>query len=124
MSDDKIVDFKSRRPVREIKEESERIKEENAKFYDEQTVEMLNALLDHAQAGTLTDFIIVARNPQTNTFFTEITFDRSVDPGKALSFTGVLEGLKLEMSDVAAMAPFFTLDGTVVDPFEEPCEEY
>lgn len=123
MSDnDNIVDLRSRRPLGEIKRERDEVQQKSEQADIDMAVETFEKLIEHAKAGTLTDFIVIARNPATNFYYSDLLFNSSVDANKAFALAGVLETMKLELTDVACAAPAFLIDGTIFDPMQGPEE--
>lgn len=129
MSDEnQIISLKSRRPYRlEQIEEQEHAKAQQEAL-DEATqrqrdyvIERLEMLLQRAREGKLDGFIFAGRNPETDLFVTEVAISYPIVPqDKLLGYLGVTEALKLEVADWAAMSRAETVEGEIVDPFENP----
>jgi hypothetical protein len=136
MSDEKVIDIKSRRPYAVAKAEEAKqrraAKRQAKKQWSEVREEhksVLLEVLDQVRArvadGKLEGLILLAREPTTKLFLTEVVLDdRLIPPNDLHSYVGCMETLKIELADGAAMAPALLNDGSVIDPSEQIDEEY
>lgn len=83
-------------------------------------VDRLRALINE---GRVDGLVFAGQDPVTGYFFTEMCLDEVESRTELFGFMGILENLKLEISENAAMAPALTLSGLVIDPFMEPDDE-
>lgn len=71
------------------------------------------------EQGRIDSLVLVGKDPVTGYFLTETCLDAQDDRTELFGFVGVLENLKLEISEQAAMAPVISLTGDIIDPFFE-----
>lgn len=129
-----VIDIKTRRPwalaraeAQKARRKAKRQEKKEAKLGVEEhraaMLEVLDGVRKLVEAGRLEGLLLIAREPTTKLFFTEIVLDDRIIPNNDLhSFVGCLETLKIELADGAAMAPALLLDGSTIDPEMEPPE--
>jgi hypothetical protein len=125
---DNVISFGSRKPWREEKaaerrqkksegQRRRRDKTEAQKELRETTLETLDKVRALVTAGKLEGLVIVARDPVSKHFLTDVCFDERVTPtGDMFAWAGVLATLEMEVKENATMAPSVQLDGTIIDP--------
>ena len=79
-------------------------------------LDSLRLLVTQGRVGAL---LFVGQDPVTGYFLTETCLDPATNRTELFGFVGVLENLKLEISEQASMAPVINLAGSVVDPYSE-----
>lgn len=87
---------------------------------EEQTKNILDRIekLRHlALAGRLDGLILIASDPVTGYFLTELCLSEEQGRSDLFGFVGVLETLKAEITEKATMSPCMTMDGEILDPF-------
>jgi hypothetical protein len=117
--DPKIVNLNVpfRQPLPEFtpEEEAEDLKRQSIEAH----VMALEDVLRMVRAGDMEGLVIVGKH-KTGHFYTDLVFPHGrCEPQEALTYVGVLEGLKLEMNEIASMAPSVMFDGSILDPFAE-----
>lgn len=69
------------------------------------------------ERGEIDGFMIVAKHKPTGLPYTDIAFPQHQVPVRdAFFYMGVLDCMKNEIADIAAMAPAVLPDGTLIDP--------
>lgn len=79
----------------------------------------LRLLVEQGRIGSL---VIVGQDPVTGYFLTETCLDPATGRTEHFGLVGVLETLKLELTEQAALSPVIDLTGAVVDPYFEADE--
>lgn len=122
---DNVISLRSRKPLAEEQAEEIENKEELNRLFIEGQLELLDKVRAQIEAGNLSNLIIVSRNPQSGMFMHDLIFEPDFHTnGLAFAFAGLLEALKLEITDVAQLTPTLMADGKVVDPhFEDEIPE-
>jgi hypothetical protein len=72
-----------------------------------------------AAAGRIDGLVVVACDSRTGYFLTEICLPADQDKTDLFGLVGVIETLKSELTEQAAMAPYIDLTGTICDPNAE-----
>ena len=122
-----VISISSRKPLtQQMAEDAERAREEgrNQAERDEAFTALQLELLDQVRAqiaaGKLSNLLIVARAPDTGLFMQDLILHPDLARSSAIfGFVGVLECLKLELTEVASMAPTLLANGEVIDAHEE-----
>lgn len=129
-TDGNVIDMKTRRPYWSVEKERKRanrsskrrIKREQMEAREEHRDAMLSCLSGLTrlvQEDKLEGLLIIAREPTSKLFLTDVVMDDRIIPSNDLhAFIGCMETLKIELADAAAMAPALMLDGSVIDPEE------
>jgi hypothetical protein len=129
-----VIDIKTRRPWalaraeaqkarRKAKRQEKKEAKEGIEEHKAAMLEVLDGVRKLVEAGRLEGLLLIAREPKTKHFFTEVVLDDRIITNNDLhSFVGCLETLKIELADGAAMAPALMLDGSTIDPEMEPPE--
>lgn len=87
------------------------------------TLDWLDKIRSQVERGNLENFMILAHAPKSDHFLTDIMpASHGMSPNLAARFMGVLELLKLEVSEVASMMPLLNVDGVVIKPHEDEDE--
>lgn len=76
-------------------------------------------LEDLSKQDRIGNLILIAQDPKTGLFLHEVHHDPRARTVDLLGMIGILETLKLELTERAAMAPSITLDGDIIDPYAE-----
>lgn len=131
-----VIDLKSRKPFAQARAEEakrkrqaarQRRKSENDAVMEhrECVIDALEGVLTMVRAGKLEGLILIAREPKSKLFLTELVLDeRVVLPNDLHAFVGIMETLKLELADsAAATAPALLVGGQVLDPTTIPDDE-
>lgn len=137
MSDETVIDLKTRKPWAQSRAEERKAKRRASRQakknvadavmqHREDMLEVLEKLTRMVTEGRLEGLVIVSRETSTKLFLTELALDeRIIAPNELHSLVGVMEALKLELADSAmACAPCLTLDGSVMDPQDQPEEDW
>lgn len=82
-------------------------------------LEKIDALRKLVEQGRVEGLVLLGQDPMTGYFLTELCLDPEMNRAELFGFLGVLDTLKLEITEMAAMAPTITLTGAVLDPYEE-----
>jgi hypothetical protein len=83
-------------------------------------VKSLEGLIALAKAGRVDGLVLMAHDPVTGLFRTDISMrDGVVPPKDTLAYLGCFEALKMELVDAAQLAPYISMTGEVVDPYEQ-----
>jgi hypothetical protein len=100
--------------------------DENLPLVSEEQKRNLLARIDRlrllVQQDRIEAFCLVGQDPVTGYFVTEVCLDPHASRTELFGFVGVIETLKLELSEHASMAPFMDLDGGISDPYFEASE--
>lgn len=113
---DEVIAEQSEQELLEIEAEDMELSE-----YQESMIAMLDRVMKLVAEGRLVGLMVLGKDPVTDLFLTEVHLRcPHIDRQDMFSYMGVLETLKLEMSEAASMAPVITSTGTILDPFEEP----
>jgi hypothetical protein len=77
-------------------------------------------------SGRLEGFVLLGRDPSTDLFHSQVLLPTAAVPRhKLFAYIGMLDCLKLELSDAAAFAPSVMEDGTILDPYlDDGIEEF
>lgn len=98
-----------------------RLQGERSTSHEERTKNILDRLdqIRHlVEQGRIEDFILISRDTATGHFLTEV--DLSCPNGSEIfGYVGVLEALKLELTERAQLAPALMPDGSVLDPYKK-----
>lgn len=137
MSDDTVIDLKTRKPWAQSRAEERKAKRRASRQakkniadavmqHREDLLEILDKVRRMVLEGRLEGLVLLSRETTSKLFLTEIAMDETIiTPNELHSFVGVMEALKLELADaVMATAPCLRLDGTVLDPKDEPEQEW
>jgi hypothetical protein len=137
MNEHSVIDIKTRKPFAQARAEetkrkraaTRKAKKDVADAFMEHRdclIESLEGVLKMVREGKLHGLIIIAREPNTKLFLTDVILDDRLIPANDLhAFVGVMETLKLELADsAAANAPALLIGGEVVDPTQIPEEEW
>ena len=117
---DNVISLTSRKTLTEEKAEQDKEKADSIGFHM-QELGKISALV---AAGRLEGLVILGRDPTTGMFLADIHAPADgISPESAMIYIGYLEMLKLEMAEIAALAPVMMSDGSRLDPFEEGEEE-
>ncbi|WP_276122709.1 hypothetical protein [Pararhizobium qamdonense] len=131
MTDEKVVDFRTRRPYAIAKAEENKAKRkarskvrkqesDNKAAHREALLEVLGSTIKLVEEGRLEGLVILSREVTTKLFYTDVVLDDRVIPLNDLhAFVGCLETLKIELADGAAMAPALLGDGSTIDPGQD-----
>lgn len=125
-----IIDFKTAKTVRQSgggpPENRSVLKQEvildltpNEEEHRKNILDRLDQLRHLVEQGRIEGLILVASDMLTGRYLTETCLPTDMDRGDAFGLIGVLETLKVELTETAAMAPFMRLNGTMHDPFEQ-----
>jgi hypothetical protein len=85
----------------------------------EEMLDKLDRLRRLITDGRIQGLIFVGQDPVTGYFLTETCLDRAMNRSELFGYMGVLETLKMEIGESAAVAPVIDLSGTIIDPYEE-----
>ena len=89
----------------------------------EATKQELEGVIRLVEQGRVEGLMLIAKDAHTGLFYTTSTLrEPFVQREDLFGYIGVLDTMKLELSDQAAMAPTITLSGDVLDPYEDPDE--
>jgi hypothetical protein len=121
-----VVSMSSRRPleVEQAEQELMDAAEEEVRLtaLSENQLEMiatLEATMQLVTSGRLEGFVLLGRDPSTGIFLTEVHLAPvSVSKVDMFAYVGCMDVLKMELAEIAAMAPLMTKDGEIIDPFE------
>ena len=86
---------------------------------DQRVLDVLRKIEQMGNTSRIGGLVIIAQDNRTGYFLSEICLPDGLDRHEIHGFVGLLENLKLELCEKSSMAPFITLDGHVVDPYEE-----
>jgi hypothetical protein len=131
VSNDNVIAFGSRKPLEQHQAEEaaaalaiEEAEEKRATEHQALCLSTLDKLKGLVEAGRLSGLIILGRDPQTKLFLTETVLDATVTPATEMfAYVGVVETLKVELTEYASMAPALMTDGSVNDPWAEVEDE-
>lgn len=79
----------------------------------------LERMIRLVREGRLDQLIVVGSDPMTGNYLTHVALDREIDPVGVFGMMGVLETVKVELSEMGAIAPSMMLDGSILDPWQE-----
>lgn len=133
-----VIDLKTRRPYWTVQREQKSAKRKARRLrkseqdqarseHQAAMLTCLTGLMRLAEEGKLEGLILLAREPKSKLFLTDIVLDERVIPPNDLhSFIGCMTTLQMELADAAAQsAPALLLDGSIVDPEQtEDFEDY
>lgn len=128
-----VISFTSRRSIEQDAAELEAHKAAAEEAQRQALSEAQTALLDGLDAvrqlilaGRLEGVVIVGRDPTTDLFHSQVLLPIAAVPRhKLFGYMGMLDGLKMELSENAFLAPSVMEDGSILDPYlEEVGEEW
>lgn len=97
--------------------------EKIATEHQQSIIDRLAAVQVLADQGRVGGFVLIFRDTQTGLFYTDVAANEPVVMRNDIhAFIGCLETIKMEMTDLASMAPFVSADGSMVDPYDNPVE--
>jgi len=119
-----VIDIRTRK-TREIPDpEVEKLKEEEARKsamseHHESLLRYLDQVRDLILDGKLETLVLISRHIETGHYHTASIIDaKATDLTKVYGHIGVLETMKLELMEVASMAPALMEDGSTIDPYK------
>lgn len=105
---------------------SDKKAEEDAETFlkiQEMMLKILDGTRKLVEEGKLDGLVILGRDPASRAFMNQIVLaEPFVERQGLFAYAGFLDGIKLEILDYAAHAPYMELDGVLNDPFDEPEE--
>jgi hypothetical protein len=128
-----VISFTSRKPVEQDAAELAAFQEQQAVAHAQALSEAQESILkglDEVKAlvlaGRLEGLVLVGRDPTTDLFHSQILLPLATVPRQKLfGYMGMLDCLKIELSDNALLAPSVMEDGSILDPYlEEVGEEW
>lgn len=81
-------------------------------------LDKIDQLRSLVEQGRIDGLVFVGQDPVTGYFITELCLEPDLNRTELFGFMGVLETVKLELSEQAAMAPVMTLAGAILDPYD------
>lgn len=85
-------------------------------------LEWLNQIKTLIENGRITEFLFVGRDAENKHFLTEVSLP-TPPQSEIFGFVGVLEALKLELTERAQLAPALMSDGSVLNPHEKETDQ-
>jgi hypothetical protein len=82
---------------------------------DDRIVMLIEKVRELVRIGKITQCVFVGRGPENRHFLTEIVLAPESET-EIFGFVGVLETLKLELTERALLAPALLPDGSLLDP--------
>lgn len=127
-----VIHMASRRPFDQVIEEEARedlaaiaAEDQALEDYRNKLIDLLDRLRFLVGQGRLTGLVILGTDPMTDLFLTEVHLDSpEIERQDLFAYMGVLEMLKIEMSEGASMAPVITSTGNILDPWEQEQAEF
>ena len=124
MSTGEVISFGTRRPVEdesiEIEAQAERDREmEEVTYEGHKSIlfETLVGLAERVSKEEVSGVVVIARDTSGQKFLTEVSVDtKKASRGEIFEWIGILETLKLELMDLAQMAPVLLPNGDTLDP--------
>lgn len=127
---DNVISLKHRKALVTVQMEEAKTKDELTEIHKAALLKVLAGVTKMVEDDRLESLVILGRDPVTGLMMTETLF-----PGTektmphAFAYLGLLETVKLEMSDLASMSPYLTVEGKIIDPYknmmsEEEAEEF
>ncbi len=80
-------------------------------------LDRIDQLRHLVEQDRISGMVLIAQDPITGYFLTDICLEPDLNRTELFGFVGVLETVKLEISEAATMAPVMDLTGTIVDPY-------
>lgn len=122
-----VISISSRKPlVQQMAEDAERAEEErrDQAERDQMFIDLQLKVLDDVRLqiknGTLSDLIVISRSPETGMFMQDMILNPSTAKSSVVfGLVGILECMKLELTEVASMAPTIMSDGAIIDAHAE-----
>jgi hypothetical protein len=128
MSDGQVISFGSRKPF--LNEALEAKVEAEAQAVRDQIMEdvvveaqvsglaqTIRGMADLVESGAISGVLAIGRDTHKRKFLTELSIDpRRMSAGEVYEWIGIVETLKLELMDIAQMAPVLLSNGTTLDP--------
>lgn len=126
-----VISFSSRKPLaQQIAEDIQRAEEENLaqaerdEAFISLQLEILDQVRERIASGEFTGLVIVSRNQKTGAFMQDLLLHPDfVRSSEMFGLVGMLECLKLELADVATMAPTHLANGELLDAYAEGVED-
>lgn len=123
-----VIHLGSRKPLDEViaeesKRELEEMEAEDAAVteYQERMLDLLEKLKVLVGQGRLTGLVVLGMDPMTDMFLTEVHLNSpDIERQDLFGYMGLLEMIKIEMSEGASMAPVITSAGAILDPWDQP----
>lgn len=81
-------------------------------------LDKIDQLRSLVEQGRIDGLVFVGQDPVTGYFITELCLEPDLNRTELFGYMGVLETVKLELSEQAAMAPVMTLAGVILDPYD------
>lgn len=81
-------------------------------------LDKIDQLRSLVEQGRIDGLVFVGQDPVTGYFITELCLEPDLNRTELFGYMGVLETVKLELSEQAAMAPVMTLAGAILDPYD------
>lgn len=121
---DNVIAFRSGKPLVETVATEQKTADEMKKLLVDAQLDILDKVRGQIASGNLEGLIIVSRNPETRLFMQEMIFPPNFHlTGDAFAYAGLLEAIKLEMTDISQMAPIIACTGEVINPHIEDEED-
>lgn len=118
-----IISFPSGEPLQNPSEEEEEILDPNI-LVDSNTRDAMLSIIDGLkkliESGRCHNLIVLAEDPMSGYPITELCLDPKLDRSELFGIMGLLDMIKMEISDAASMSPVLMLDGEILDPYKEP----
>lgn len=121
-----VIAIRSRKPLTETveaeKKSAAELEDLNHKAHL-QTVDNFRRLVEDRK---LEGLIVIGRSPETGLFYYDVIFptregEGGCTPQEAISYTGFLDIVRTQFSDIASWAPCIMPDGSIYEP--EPFDE-
>ncbi|SCW95595.1 hypothetical protein [Ancylobacter rudongensis] len=123
-----VISLKSRKPLEVEQAELLAAAEINAAEAalqqadcEEHQLQALTDIRERLMKGDITGFVVVALSP-SGVFLTEVAIPASAKPVEVMAYSGALNAVNLELTDMAQMLPQMLNDGSIITP-EEPIYE-
>jgi hypothetical protein len=121
-----VISFGSRRPLAEDQAAQQHLDQQDAALEDLKVSTHNEAMaITFAETCNLVETnkmnaaIVIGRSPE-GLFFTEVMLDpREIARNDVFAWIGAMEALKLELMDLAQMAPLMLSDGSILDPQDQ-----
>lgn len=84
----------------------------------ERILQWLDQIRNLVEQGRISEFLFVCKDLENKHFLTEVAIPKC-SQSELFGFVGVLEALKLELTERAQLSPALMADGTVLDPYYE-----
>lgn len=121
---DNVISIQSRKPIAVEKEEEQREFDELDKERIAEQLEIIDGLRRLAEQGGLKGVMVIGAH-ETGYYYHELWMRAPfMMPNDLFGVVGLLETIKLEVTDAAMSAPVLHRDGSILDPFAEGDDLY